>query len=155
MKPTPAQSTLFHSLLSAVVAVIMAAAVTIAQFYFAHGQDLVLTSSFALGSFAVTFAAIRTAVWHAFITSPVRDQAQADTVAQLEALGKQVAQQGEYIVSQVMPFVHQHPAAPAQPAPQGRVSSAVTAPAPKPITFPPASAAHFGDTGVVPAVPQQ
>lgn len=153
MKPTTSESILLHSMLSAAVAVIMGFGISIAQFYFAHGQDLVLTGSFAVGSFAATFAAIRTAVWHAAITSPALAQSKQDALAQTMQLAQDAHTKIDSLAGSVLPFVHQHPATPAPATQQGRVSNAVTASTPRPITFPPAPAAHF-DTGMVPVPPQ-
>lgn len=127
MKPTSAQATLLHAVLSAAVAVIMGFGMSIAQFYFAHGQDLILTGSFAVGSFAATFAVIRTAVWHAAITSPALPQAEKDT----ESQALQLAQAAMGRIEALLPFIHQHPAPP-QPPSGPVVSRAVTTPAARP-----------------------
>ena len=162
MKPTPAQSILLHSMLSAAVAIMAGFGMSIAQFYFAHGQDLILTGSFAIGSFAATFAAIRTAVWHAAITSPALPQAEQDLGNQALQVATQAMQRvGDltaHVTNNVMPLLHQH-SAPQQPLTGPAVSRAVTTPAARPsqaIPFPPPQStpvAHFGETGMMPVPP--
>ena len=150
IKPTTSEMTIIHVGISALAASLIGALSLYIQYYTAHGQDLWVTLTFIGASFPVIFGGIRVAVLNAIRTSPSLKQAEQD-------LGQQALTEVRQLAQSVLPFVHQHPApTPAQPAPQGRVSSAVTASTPRPITFPPAStAAHFGDTGVVPAVQQQ
>ena len=153
MKPTTSQSILLHSMLSAAVAVIMAFGVSIAQFYFANGQDLILTGSFAVGSFAATFAAIRAAAWHAAITSPALPQSEKDTINQVQQLAMDAHTKIDSLAGSVLPFVHNHPAP--QPPAQPVVSRAATTPAtgpqqpivfPRPVVTPATATIHFGDT---------
>lgn len=148
IKPTPAQSILLHAMLSAAVAVIVAAGLSVAQYYFAHGQDLALTATFALGTFSAAFIAIRAAVWHALITNPALPQAEKDTAGQAMQLAQDAHAKIDSLAQSVLPFVHQHPAPQPPQPPTGPASTPASRPMSQPITFP---SAHF-DTGLTPTV---
>jgi len=155
MKPTPAQATILHLIVSAFVAGIIGALSSGIQYYYAHGQDLWLTLVFIGTSFPITFGAIRVAVWHAVQSSPALPQAEHDLGQQALQLAQQAMANVENLAANVAPlFTHTHPT-PAQPV----VSRAVTTPAaraqaPQPIVFPQSGASHisFGDTGQMPVV---
>lgn len=155
MKPTSAQMTILHLLLSTLVSGIFGLLSTGMQYYYDHGQNLWVAIVFVGTSFPVAFATMRLAALHAIQSSPALPQAEKDTESQALQLAQAALAKVESLASNVMPFVHSHPAPPAPATTQGRVSNAVATRAPQPIIMPQASgqpAIHFGDTANVPAV---
>lgn len=149
-KPTSAEITILHIIVSTALACIVGVLNVGAQYYYAHNLDLWQTLLFVGPTLVGSLGAMRLAVWHAVQSNPALPQAEQD-------LGNQALAEVRSLASRVQPlFTHTHNP-PQQPAPV--VSRAVTTPAARPpqaIPFPaPASTPHvsFGDTGMTPVVP--
>lgn len=102
MKPTQAQYTILHAVLSAAIATIIGASTAATQYYFDHGQNLWLALAFFGGSAPALFVTLRYAVWHAIQTNAALPQAERDTANE----AKNLAQKALEHIENMWPFLH-------------------------------------------------